>query len=72
MNALTVNLRRLWPKYDTQLNQTITGMNLLLKMFEHFFEESKLEGDHDQFVNQEQGSIEELIYRNCGITAAQL
>ena len=63
VNALTVNMRRLWPKYDTDLNQCIIGMNTLLKMFEHFFIEAKLEGDHDEFINQERGSIEELIYR---------
>jgi len=53
VSALTVNLRRLWPKYDIELNQTITGMNLLLKMFEHFFIEAKLEGDYEQFINLE-------------------
>lgn len=49
LNTLTTYLRRLWPKYDTELNQYVLGMNNLLQLFEHFFMEAKLEADHDIF-----------------------
>lgn len=37
VNSLTTNLRRLWPKYDIDLNQYVEGMDNLLQLFEHFF-----------------------------------
>jgi hypothetical protein len=69
VNALTVQLRRLWPKYDTELNQYVAGMHPLLQLFEHFFMEAKLTEDFQEFQAAESGSIEELIYRACGVTA---
>lgn len=51
VNTLTTNLRRLWPKYDSDLNQYVQGMDNLLFLFEHFFRDSKLQEDHLQFRN---------------------
>jgi hypothetical protein len=38
-------------------------------MFEHFFNEAKLSEDHYQFRNLSDGSIEEQIYYQAGVTA---
>jgi hypothetical protein len=69
VNQLIVHLRRQWPKYDIELTQNITGMDTILKLFQHFFAEAKLEKDHQDFESSTQGNIEELIYKSCGITA---
>ena len=53
--TLTTNLRRLWPKYDTDLNQFVQGMPSLLQLFEHFFIEAKLQEDYDHFKTQMEG-----------------
>ena len=72
VNALTTNLRRLWPRYDTDLNQHVQSMPLLLQLFENFFFEAKLVDDYNLFRSQLNGSIEELIYATSGVTAEML
>jgi hypothetical protein len=56
-------MRRLWPKYDTDLNQYVETMETVLALMEHTFKEAKLEGDHEEFSQQQENSIEELVYR---------
>lgn len=47
-------------------------MDSLLRLFSHFFADAKLEEDFIVFQQQESGSIEELIYRACGVSAEMI
>jgi len=67
ISSLTIQMRRLWPKYDTELNQAIYGMETVLTLYQHFFKEAKLSDDLEVFMTQEQDSLEELIYRQAGV-----
>jgi hypothetical protein len=82
---VTVSLRRLWPKYDQDLNQYIDNPNLIEKAIQHSFEQANLSADFEnlsiganiwQFIDDEgltslnQLQIINVIKRFYGDTSA--
>ena len=67
INAFVVHMRRLWPKYDQDLDQQVNTVDLILEFIQQTFFEAKLHEDHASFEQLESGSIEELVYVEAGV-----
>lgn len=61
IEALKKNARRLWPKYDPDLDTMVNGRNKIHKYIEHIFEETKLKSELEQL--KKECSIDDLIDR---------
>ena len=57
-------MRRLWPKYDKDLNQQVDTMDLIKKFIEHIFQEADLISDFK--VLRLRQSLDDIIYREGG------
>ena len=50
VSLITVNLRKLWPKYDQDLNQFIDDRDSVVKLIQHSFSNSNLQSDYENLA----------------------
>jgi hypothetical protein len=56
-------MRRLWPKYDQDLDQQINEKQLIIRFMEHSFSDAKLHEDFQKLLwMQSNLSLDDLIY----------
>ena len=59
ISVLTHHIRRLWPKYDEDLDQFINSKDLIVKLIKHTFKNADLQSDLDEIL--ELKDLESLI-----------
>ena len=59
ITILTQNLRRLWPKYDEDLDQFINSQDLIAKLISHTFKNAQLVSDLDEILRTK--NLDDLI-----------
>ena len=61
-------MRRLWPKYDQDLDQQVNEKQLIIRFMEHSFADAKLHEDFQRLLwMQRELSLDDLIYQEAGI-----
>lgn len=64
-------MRRLWPKYDQDLDQQINEKGLIMRFIEHSFADAKLHDDYQRLLTESnQYSLDDLIYQEVGIDSS--
>ena len=60
IQILTQHLRRLWPKYDEDLDQFINSKELIVRLINHTFKNAQLQSDLNEILQEK--DLDELIF----------
>ena len=64
-------MRRLWPKYDQDLDQQINEKQLIIRFIEHSFSDANLHADFKNLLHvQDTYSLDDFIYQEAGIDSS--
>ena len=71
---ITKSLRRIWPKYDTDLDQLISETPLILRCLEHAIQDSdvSLEFKSKTTLDERSLILQDLIYQEAGVDIAAI
>ena len=71
ITLITKALRKLWPKYDQDLDQLVDEKGLILDFIRHGFSDANYSMDYVKLAQGDLGSysVEELIYQEAQIKA---
>ena len=60
IQILTQHLRRLWPKYDEDLDQFINSKELIVSLINHTFKNAQLQSDLNEILQEK--DLDKLIF----------